>query len=83
MIFILKLYHNVDIFEFGVWLNNNFFTKTLVKGGNHLTLWIIPKSVMLRTFLSRIRFIYLQNDDKVCMYYTPNLSLKNQWLGWL
>ena len=53
-----------DSFEFGVWLNNNFLTLTLVKGGNHLILWIIPKSIMLRTFLSTNRFTYLQNNVK-------------------
>ena len=53
-----------DRFEFGVWLSNNFLTLTLVKCGNHLILWIILKSIMLRTFLSTNRFTYLQNNVK-------------------
>ena len=71
-----------DSFEFGVWLNNNFLTLTLVKGGNHLILWIILKSIMLRTFLSTIRFIYLQTMIKYACIIFQTYHLKNQPLGW-
>ena len=69
-----------DSFEICIWINDDFLTLTLVKGGNHLIIWIIPMSIMLRTFPSTIIIIYLQNDDKISIYYIPNLSLVNRRL---